>query len=72
MRPPHSGAITMPAVWTHANVPMLRPRRSDVLASASAASSSGLVNAFDAPCSERIVRNAAIPGASAAPNDVSA
>jgi hypothetical protein len=64
--------MTIPAVWTAANVPMLRPRRSSVVDSASAARSSGLVNAFAAPCRARRTRNGTMLGVSATPNEVTA
>ena len=70
--PPQSGAMTIPAVCTAANVPMLRPRRSSVVDSASAARSSGLVNAFAAPWKARRTRNGTMLGVSATPNEATA
>ena len=57
--PPTSGADTTPAVCTEANVPIARPSSVSGVASATADSSSGLVNALAAPCRPRATRNAA-------------
>ncbi len=51
---------------------MLRPSRSGGVASARVASSSGVVNAFAAPCTARSARNGTIAGASATPNEAAA
>ena len=56
-RPPHNGADTTPAVCTAANVPMLRPSDASSADSASAASSSGVVNALQIPCAARAATN---------------
>jgi hypothetical protein len=64
--------MTIPAVCTAANDPMLRPRRSSPMDSASVASSSGLVNAFAAPSTARSTRNGTTLDTSAVPNDATA
>jgi len=70
--PPSSGANEMPAACTPANVPIDRPSRSRGTTSASAAITSGVVNAFATPCAARPTRNTPMFGASAAITDATA
>ena len=71
-RPPSSGANEMPAACTPANVPIERPSRSRGTTSASAAITSGVVNALAAPWPARPTRKTPIVGASAVATDATA
>ena len=70
--PPSSGATTIAAVCTEANKPIARPSFSGGVSTASAASSSGVVNAFATPCSARITSSTPKPVVNAATTDTAA
>ena len=67
-----SGAETMPAVWTAANVPIARPSSASAVASATAASSSGVVKALAAPCAARPTRKGPMAVVAATPSEATA
>ena len=71
-RPPSSGASDSPPACTPANMPTARPRSPAGTASASPASSSGVVNALAVPCSARDTRKMPIVGATAASSSATA
>ena len=67
--PPTSGAEVWPAACNEPNQPSARPSRSGGTVLASAANSSGVVNALATPCNARPPRNTASVGASAQSSD---
>jgi hypothetical protein len=70
--PPISGADTTPAVWTAANVPIVRPSVTAAVVSASAASSNGVVNALHVPWAARAIANGTSDVTNAATTDTAA